>query len=66
MIAFRPSITIYFDGQPAIIPVAQLARDCAVTVADVEGTIDALLSNGLLTRRPDGTFDAALPEATHV
>jgi len=64
--AFQKNITIYFDGKPAVIPIAQLARDCAVTVADVEGTIEALLRKGLLTRRQDGTFDAALPEATHV
>lgn len=62
MIAFRRYIVIHWADQTSRVTPDQLARDCGVPVADVDKALAQLESHGLLVRRPDGDYDAAIPQ----
>ncbi len=62
MIAYQQSIVVHFAGETAIVPIAQLARDCSVTITEAEDATEALIRHGFLALRPDGTYDATVPD----
>ncbi len=62
MTAFHKNIVIHWADQTARVTPAQLARDCGVTVAEVDDALAQLEAHGLLVRRDDGDWDAADPE----
>jgi len=65
MAAFQRTVTIWFDGDRAVIPVDQLAADCGVSVSDVDNTIEKLVTLGALAPRPDGSYEATIPAVAH-
>lgn len=61
--AFFKHITIHFADKTSQVTPVQLAKDCGLPVREVDDAIDRLVELGYLVPRPDGTFDAAIPEA---
>ena len=55
-------IVIHFTDQVSRVTPEELAKDCGVPVAEVDNAIEDLLARGLLVRRDDGDFDAAIPD----
>ena len=62
MIAFRKYIVIHWADQTSRVTPDQLARDVGIPVAEVGNALDQLEARGLLVRRADGDYDAAVPE----
>jgi DNA-binding IclR family transcriptional regulator len=56
------SIVVHFAGETAVVPISQLARDCSVTISEAEDATEVLVRHGFLTLRPDGTYDATVPD----
>lgn len=62
MSAFTKDIVIHWADQTSRVTREQLAQDVGVDVSDVDHAIAGLVSRRLLVLRPDGDYDASVPD----